>query len=310
MTKRTFILTTTLLIVIDIAAAFWYFTMRSEKEDEHNPFSTDSVAVHNANGKIGFNSVPDSFRTVKTYYAFYESDHKGYENGRGDHYTSIMTTSMRWPVAINGNDSIDNLEQALLKQAFGTEMISLRNAVDRYLSNPVFNTPSAGSFHRLKNEPQPQKGFSYKVNTLIYPLMTSFRLLVMRVDRKTENGQYAITHTQFTHYDRMAQRVLSTSDILRSDKNQQLLSLINKKIELLKNEEGKDLSMLSASQVAGVIRCAPKGIFFEYPPGEIASREKGTISVFLSYKDLEDCMTQNFSALVEDNEGYWNYKPL
>ena len=142
---------------------------------------------------------------------------------------------------------------------------------------------------------------------LVYPYMTSQRLLVMEVDQVEYNGHATVEDVYFIHYDRIRHRVLSRIDILTADvsKENQLLKLINKKIDNLNRGRGDSNRLQHALNVPAEVCCGSKGILFQFRQGSIST---GPIEVQIDYDDVKPFLTDGFAQLLANNEGYHTYK--
>jgi hypothetical protein len=137
---------------------------------------------------------------------------------------------------------------------------------------------------------------------LVYPYMTSQRLLVIEVDKLEYNGSTSIENSSYLHYDRQNQHVLSRLDILSADyeKENKLLKVINKKIDDLNKSRG-DSKLQHALNVPAEVCCSKKGIIFLYKHGTIAS---SPVDILIDYEKLEPFLTTSFKQLLANNDGY------
>ena len=142
---------------------------------------------------------------------------------------------------------------------------------------------------------------------MVYPYMTSQRLLVMEIDKVEYNGSTTVENSSFVHYDRMKQRLLSRLDILVADvdKENKLLKVINKKIDHLNKGRGESNQLQHALNVPAEVRCGKNGIVFLYKHGSIAN---DPIDIQIDYDQLKPFLTTDFEQMLENNEGYWLYK--
>ena len=309
MSKRTYFIIILLLVVIDIVAGFWYLAVRIEAGgngiDLFDP-RADSTQVTAAD-TISELNVPDVFRTFSRD-TFFVSNLPADKMVSSSHFTSVKRIRLRWPEQVNGNDSLALLERALLEKMFATDRTSLTFAVSQELGKPTFNTTHQVSYHTVAKAPTTQSKYSNVSTLLTYPIMTSMRLLVMKVERKRYNGIETTTTTAYVHYDRGLQRVLAKGDIFDSENDPKLLELINSKIDRL-NLEHK-LNYSQATQLPTEFMAKRNGILFVFATGVITDPAEGPIEVFVDYKTLQPVFTPLFKKLVEDNEGFWDYKPL
>mgnify|MGYP006873041516 CR=1 FL=1 len=140
---------------------------------------------------------------------------------------------------------------------------------------------------------------------LVYPYMTSQRLLVMEIDKVEYNGSSTLESNPFIHYDRQNQHVLSRPEILVTDfeKESKLRKALNKKIDELNKSRG-DNKLQHALNVPAEICCGKKGISFQFKYGTISS---SPIEIVLDYDKMEPFLTKDFQQLLKSNEGYSLY---
>ncbi|MBQ7691311.1 MAG: hypothetical protein IJT30_09020 [Muribaculaceae bacterium] len=309
MSKRTYFIIILLLVVVDIVAGFWYLAVRIEAGvDGLDLFQSqaDSTQVVAAD-TISELNVPDVFRSFSrdTFFVSNQLADKAIPTSR---FTSVKRIRLRWPEQVNGNDSLPSLERALLEKMFATDRTSLTFAVSQELGKPTFNTTHQVAYHTVAKAPATLSKYSNVSTLLAYPIMTSMRLLVMKVERKRYNGIETTTSAAYVHYDRGLQRVLAKGDIFDSENDPKLLELINSKIDRLNLEQHLNLSQ--ATQLPTEFMAKRKGILFVFATGVIADPADGPIEVFVDYSDLQTVFTPLFKKLVEDNDGFWDYKPL
>jgi len=309
MTKKNLIIVILLLAVIDLMAAGWYTARRIEASGKsQNLFdqrdSTEVIAMADTLTSANQADVFDKPQHNTYYFIANTPSIKGDETS---YYTSTKHVKVRWPMKVNGNDDLTELNKELIKKAFGNSQGSMKDARYKFLNSPSFNKPVGDDYRTLVKAPRIYPVYGNVSQVLVYPYMTSQRLLVMEIDKVDYDGSSTTESSSFVHYDRMQQRVLSRLDILVADveKENQLLKLINKKIDSLNKGRSEGNQLQHALNVPAEVRCGKNGIVFQYKSGSISS---GAIDVLVEYDKLEPFMTKDFKQLQENNEGYWIYK--
>ena len=309
MTKKNLIITIILLAVIDLLAAGWYMSRRIEASGKSQSLfdQRDSTEVIAMADTVTSASQADVFDKEQhnTYYFIANSP-----NIHGDetsYYTSIKHVKVRWPKKINGNDSPEELNKELIRKAFGNSQSQLKDARYMYLNTPSFNKPIGSNYHTLSKAPRIYPVYGNVSQVMVYPYMTSQRLLVMEIDKVEYNGNTTLENTTYVHYDRQNQRLLSRVDILMTDveKETKLLKTINKKIDELNRGRGEDKQLQHALNVPAEICCRKNGILFQFKQGTISS---SPIDIMIDYDKVKDFLTKDFELLVDNNDSYWVYK--
>lgn len=294
MSKRTLLIIIALLAIIDMAAALWYLALRIETSGGSGDlFTSEHVASNDSTDTIVTN-VPDRFAPLNRT-AYYVSNESGLRP-----MGCTLRIRGQWPTEINGLDSISALEQALIGVAYGQNYTTRSQAEEAFLSKPTFSNSAAAT--AVRSETPPKATYQIVTTVDIHPIITSQRLLVMAVDHHNVYPGAHSRHQAFVHYDRFHQRVLTRADILRPDREPQLLTVINNHIAKLNNT--RQTPILSASQVASQLCCNQRGITFLYQEGEVRSRDEGPVGVLVEYTDLGDYLTDSFKNLLWSNSGY------
>ncbi len=310
MTKKNLIIVIILLAIIDMLAAGWYMSRRIEASGKsQNLFDQrDSTEVIAMADTVTSASQADVFDKLQhnTYYFIANSPNiKGDETS---YYTSTKHVKVRWPKKVNGDDEFETLNKELIKKAFGNSQSKMKDARYVYLNTPNFNKPlGEGEYHSIVKAPRVYPVYGNVSQVLVYPYMTSQRLLVMEIDKVEYNGSTTTENTSCIHYDRQNHRVLSRLDILMADvdKESKLLKLINKKIDDLNKSRGENNQLQHAINVPAEVCCSKKGLIFQFKHGSISS---SPIEILLDYDKVKEFMTKDFELLVDNNEGYWLYK--
>ena len=310
MTKKNLIIVIILLTIIDLVAAGWYMSRRIEASGKsQNLFeqrdSTDVVALADT---VTSASQADVFDKEQHNTYYFISNTPSITGDESSYYTSIKHVKVKWPLKINGNDEFEALSKELIRKAFGNSQSKMKDARYVYLKSPNFNKPiGEGGYHTLTSAPRVYPVYGNVSQVLVYPYMTSQRLLVMEIDKVEYNGSSNIETSTYIHYDRQNHRVLSRLDILMADmdKENKLLKLINKKIDDLNKGRGDENRLQHALNVPAEICCRTKGILFLFKPGILSSQP---IDILVEYDKVKPFLTKEFELLVENNDGYWVYK--
>ena len=309
MTKRTLLIIIALLVIVDIVAAFWYLSARLEASgagfDIFN--MTDDNRTVTVADTIIESTLPDTF-VVMEKRAYFISTSLAVKSNPQSHFTSAKHVKVRWPQSVNGNDNITVFHKALLDKMFGFGTSDINLAINQAMSKPTFNSAYPMGYRTLASPPPTQPTYSNTQTMLVYPLMTSFRLLVMAIDDKQYNGIETQHTMRFVHYDRNQHVVITANDVFITGSQQALLGMINSKINALNAE--KNLKLSHASQVPAEFSAQRKGIIFHFPAGTLNVANEGETEIFIDYSTLQPVFTPSFKQLVKDNGGYWDYKRL
>ena len=310
MTKKNLIIVIILLTIIDLVAAGWYMSRRIEASGKSQSLfdqrdSTEVIAMADTVTTATQADVFDAMQNNTYYFIANSPNIKGDETS---YYTSTKHVKVRWPKKINGDDEFESLNKELIKKAFGNSQGKMKDARYVYLKTPNFNKPLGdGEYHTLSSAPKVYPIYGNVTQVLVYPYMTSLRLLVMEIDKVEYNGSTTTENSYYIHYDRQSHRVLSRLDILMADidKESKLLKTINKKINELNRGRGEDKQLQHALNVPAEICCRKNGIIFQFKQGAISS---SSIDILLDYDKVKEFMTKDFQLLVDNNEGFWVYK--
>ena len=309
MTKRNLIIVIILLSVIDLVAAGWYMSRRIETGNKgQNLFGgRDSTEVIAEADTLVTSSVADVFDKEQHNTYYYVANSPSVSGDNSTCYTSIKHVKVRWPLSVNGSDELDALNKELISKAFGNSQSQMKDARYVYLNTPSFNKPMGDDYHSQVSAPHIVPVYGNVSQVLVYPYMTSQRLLVMEVDKVEYNGHATIEDDYFVHYDRIRHRVLSRIDMLTADvsKESQLLKLINKKIDILNRGRGDSNRLQHALNVPSEICCGDKGILFQFRQGSISP---SSVEVLVDYDDVKPFLTDAFAQLLDNNESCQTFK--
>ena len=309
MTKRTLLIIIALLVIVDIVAGFWYLSARLEANgmgfDMFNMARDKAPAT--AADTVADTNLPNTFVVVERH-AYFISTSAAIRGNEQTRFTSVKHVKVRWPQSVNGSDSFPDLDRELLAKAFGYEAPNLKVAMEQTLNKPTFNSANRLGYRTLGSAPPVHALYSNIHTILVYPLMTSSRLLELAVETKKYNGIETQTTMRYVHYDRGLHRVINHSDIFVSGSNLALLGMINGRIDALNQE--KRLKISHAAQVPPEFSIHRKGIIFHFSSGQLSDAREGECEVFLDYSALQPVFTPSFKQLVRDNGGYWDYKRI
>ena len=310
-TKRSFFVVIALLVILDIAAAFWYIANRLNSDDEaSNPLNAEKMALRNevADSTILGETVPDKFEITEKSQYFVSTSPVTADKPR-THWTSIKRYKGRIPVSINGSEAIGDLLKEIEHRAFGLETGSISTCAATFLKTPRFNSNSPFDYKQVASEPHIAEVYGNVATIKIFPTFTSDYLLVMAIDKQNYDGYRHTEHMSFVIYNRKRHQVLNQSNIFNRERNQQVLNLINAHIDEL-NAAGSSVHLSHAGTLPPEITLGRKGVLFVFDSGAIADSSEGIINVFVSYAKLRSCFTQEFKAIVDSNNGFWDYEPV
>ena len=305
MTKRNLIITIILLSFIDLVAAGWYMSRRIEAGgNSQNLFGQrDSTEVVIEADTVVTTFQDDLFDEPQHNTYYFIANTPSISGDNSSRYTSIKHVKVRWPRKVNGDSEFEQLNKELIGKAFGNAQSRMKDARYLYLNKPSFNKPIGDEYKSLSSAPTIVPVYGNVSQVLVYPYMTSQRLLVMEIDKVEYNGRSTNENDYFVHYDRQRQRVLSRIDILIADvdKENKLLKTINKKIDDINKGRGDSNQLQHALNVPAEVCCGKKGILFQYKQGSISN---DAVEVMIDYDKLEPFMTEEFKQLLANNGDY------
>ena len=305
MTKRNLIITIILLSFIDLVAAGWYMSRRIEASGNSQNFfaQRDSTEVVIEADTVVTTFQDDLFDELQHNTYYFIANTPSISGDNSSRYTSIKHVKVRWPRKVNGDSEFEQLNKELISKAFGNAQSRMKDARYLYLNKPTFNKPIGDDYKTLSSAPTIVPVYGNVSQVLVYPYMTSQRLLVMEVDKVEYNGRSTNETDYFIHYDRQRQRVLSRIDILIADvdKENKLLKVINKKIDEMNKGRGDSNQLQHALNVPAEVCCSKKGVLFQYKQGSISN---DAIAVMVNYDDVEPFMTEDFKELLRNNDDY------
>ena len=305
MTKKNLIITIILLVIIDLVAAGWYISRSFEVSGKAPTLfeerdSTDAIVEADTVSTV---HQDDEFDELQNNTYSFIANTPAIQGDNSSRYASIKHVKVRWPKKVNGEENPVALNKELISKAFGNSQDKMPDARYVYLNTPQFNKPIGDDYHKLSTAPTIVPVYGNVSQVLVYPYMTSHRLLVMEIDKTEYNGTTTTEDKSYIHYDRTKGRVLKRLDILVADvdKENKLLKVINKKIDELNKGRSDERQLQHALNVPAEICCSKKGILFEYKHGTISSQP---IEILIDYDKLTPFLTEEFKQMVESNEGY------
>ena len=305
MTKKNLIIVIVLLALIDLVAAGWYTSRRIEAGNgSHNFFDQrDSTEVIAMADTVSSASQADEFDKLQHNTYYFIANTPAVAGNNNTCYTSIKHVKVKWPKKLNGDEELAELNKELIKTAFDNNQSQLKDARYTYLNTPVFNKSVGDDYRTLVKAPTIYPTYGNVSQVLVYPYMTSQRLLVMEIDKVEYDGTSTDKTSSYVHYDRQNGRVLSRMNILQADASleNKLLKIINKKIDDLNRGRSEERKLQHALNVPADICCGKKGITFLFKHGSISD---GNIEVQVDYDKLEPFFTQEFKQIQASNEGY------
>ncbi|MBO4813492.1 MAG: hypothetical protein J5523_00880 [Muribaculaceae bacterium] len=306
-TKRAFFILIAILVILDIAAAFWYVAGRLNNDDNDNPFSVEADSLAVPDSTIVGETAPDKFEITEKS-AYFVSVNPVSASKPGTYWTSTKRYKGRIPVSVNGSNAIDELLKEIEHRAFGFGTGSVNTCATAFLKSPKFNTNSPVDFKSVAKEPHVNEVYGNVSTIKIYPTFTSDYLLVMAIDKQDYDGYTRTQRMSFVIYNRKKHQVLEKDNIFNKSLEPKILALINSHIDEL--NLGGTLNLRHAASLPPEITLGRKGILFVFDSGSIADIDKGIIDVFLPYSRLKPYLTTEFNAIVNANNGFWDYDPI
>jgi hypothetical protein len=306
-TKRAFFIIIAILVILDIAAAFWYVAGRLNNDNHDNPFSVEERDDVVSDSTIVGETAPDKFDLTEKS-AYFVSVSPVSASKPGVHWTSTKRYKGRIPVSVNGSNAIDELLKEIEHRAFGFGTGSVNTCATAFLKSPKFNTNTSFDFKTVTKAPQVSEVYGNVSTIKIYPTFTSDYLLVMAIDKQDYDGYTRTQHMSFVIYNRKKHQVLEKDNVFNKQLEPKILALINSHIDEL--NLGGSLNLRHATNLPAQISLGRKGILFVYESGSIAEADKGIIDIFLPYSRLKPYFTSEFSAIVDANNGFWDYEPV
>ena len=310
MTKRTYTIIIALLVALDIATGFWYFSNHVNSDGKGGDFFADAnssdddatMADTIPDGQTG-----DKFELIADN-AYFVSESPLIAGKSDTYYTSIKRFKAKVPTSINGNQSLEALVSALASKAFDSSSeISIETGLNAFLGEPSFND-KVGSYKKLESAPDIVKDYGNVKGIKIYPTFGSENFLVMAIDKTSYNGESTSERLEFVTFNRRTLQVMEKGEILNPSQEEGILALVNANIDKMRHESRRHLA--SASHLPSEIYPRRNGIYFVYAAGTIASEKEGIIEVFVGYNALSPYLTEEFNDIAKTNTNFTEYDPV
>ena len=300
MTKRSLYITILILVVLDLAAGAWWAAGHFNSDGKLRLGTGENTATQA--DTISDASRPDAFRLLNDS-AYYVTQ----ADAAGNCYTCVLHIKAQWPVTVNGNSSVGELKEALIGKLFGKQYGDIMQANDATLSEPHFTSGSTtGVKTSTRPTTKPGRGTEYYYRA--YPYMTSDRLLEYHIEHNTYDGYKARRRVARVHYDRVRQQVITTDMVLDLSEKEQIIALLNKRIQHFIDADG--MALRHATSLPREFMLGRTGIVFLFPEGEIAKEETGIIEIKLGYDKIMPYLTAYYRDLLAGNNHYQTYPEL
>ncbi len=300
MTKRNLFIIIAILVVLDIAAGFWYLAGHVNSDGKSDLFSREDEATEMAD-TISIDGMADKFKDLERY-AYFVSLQPAVPGHYRTYWSSVKQFKSRIPVSVNGNGSLSALMSELSRKAFGFSDASIENGLSVFLKEPKFNTFENVAYKSIARHPDREAAQYENVQSLcIYPIFSSSCFLVMVVDKTNRSGDEHTHVVHYVNYDRVAHKVLAKDEVFDLSQEMGVLECINKSID----KQGK---WKRAAKVPAEFYLRRNGIFFIFPEGELSPA--AATGVFVFYKNLESYLTPFFKKMIKNNGEYKEYTPI
>lgn len=303
MTKRTLYIIIGILVVMDMAAGFWYLAGHINSDGHGVELFSNNQEVTDAD-TLGGNTSPDRYRTIDDF-RYYVSAQPGKPDDALTYYCSVKRVKARLPIQVNGSRDIGDLLTAINNGAFGNNDASVESSVNVFLSNPTFTTNEPIDYKRTTNQPTVREGYGHVESVKIYPAYASANFLTMTIDRQRYDGHQKTENLQFVSYARTAHHLLTFTQIFNADRNDTLLQTINRRITYRNTHGGHHFR--HARELPNTLLLRPNGITFIYGPGKIGI---SAVQVFVPYDELQSTLTTEFRSLMASDNGGYDFDPI
>lgn len=301
MSKRQLFIIIAILVVLDIAAGFWYLAGHINADGNGAVLFDSSDEAVEAADTVAGNNKPDHFETMAAH-AYYVSRQPVEEEDASTYLSCIKRFKGRIPVSVNGNKALGELLLALDRKAFDSTSTSMRACVDKFVGTPVF-TAGFGDidYKKIKAEPDVVMGYGYVEGVKVYPVFGSKCFLVMAIDKTGFTGKEDVEEMALVTYDRIHQRVLNAYDMLDMSQEGALLRVLNDAAESQHGIEG------GIPKLPQELCPRRNGFYFIFPAGTIDSR---VAQVYVPYKKVWGQLGASFRHMVKSNTGFKTYDPV
>lgn len=299
MNKNTILGIIGVLLIVDITAGLTYWAGTLNSDGKWQLFEPEAAAVADTVPAV---SRPDKDKfQVITDYAYHQSA----ADAAGDPpFTCITYVALKWPVDINGNNGLGELKEALLEKTFNASFTDVKEAIDSTLAKPVF-TQQRRRFTRVKERPVSKPRLGTEHYYRCYPHSTSDLLLEYKIVRNDFNGMNGTHETEFVHYDRARQQLLTIDMVLNLNHKDAIVRLVNERIQHFIDD--KEMKLYHARSLPQEFYLGMSGIVFVFPEGVIAPQEDGVIEIKVDYDKLSRHLTAYYAGIIRNNK---NYKEL
>lgn len=311
MTKRRLFIVIAILLTIDAAVGLLYLATHVNTDGKGISwlnFDDDDIVLAQAD-TIADHLPNDEFQDIYKFVACVSRQPQTVGNSR-DYITCLKRVLFKWPTRIGGKTRLDDLNKALLEKLFDKGYGSVDMALTAEMANPEGLLRAEGGWQQLNRLPQviqkPQ--FGHENSFKVYPHLSSDRWVEFKIVRTTFDGNHAQSIVRFLLYDRQRGQVMRFNDIINPAKADEVLSIVNERINQLVTENKRKLS--HANHLPVEIDVQPEGIDFIFPPGIIGDSTEGIVEIDVPYNVITPCLTDNFKMQLSANGNYVHHKPI
>ncbi|MBQ5466236.1 MAG: hypothetical protein IIT60_03185, partial [Muribaculaceae bacterium] len=194
----------------------------------------------------------------------------------------------------------------LLSRITSTSSDDVKEALDQLLEKPEFaqeSTKFVASGDGSDFAPEINKTMQqYR----IFPYISTNYLLEMVVLVEKHNGSSLSRYMNIVHYDRVHHNVISIDKIFDLSHSDDILALVNQRIEAEKmsgtHDNWRETAILPTEFLLG-----RKSVVFYLPDGAIAPRGTGLHEISVSNEDLEPYFTSFYSELLANDTNFVTY---
>lgn len=300
MSKRQLFIIIAILVVLDIAAGFWYLAGHINTDGNGAALFDSSDETVEAADTVG-STVPDRFETMAAH-AYYVSRQPVEDDDASTYLSCIKRFKGRIPVSVNGNKALGELLLAINRKAFDSTATSVQDCVDKFLDTPVFTAGHDGvDYKKIKDEPDVVMGYGYVDGVKVYPVFGSKCFLVLAIDKTGFTGKEKFEKMAFVTFDRIHQRVIDTYEMLDMSQESVLVRVLNAAVA---RQHGVDDGI---SKVPEELCPRRNGFYFIFPAGTLDSR---VAQVYVPYKKVWGQLSASFKLMVKNNGGFKTYDPV
>lgn len=303
MTKRSLYIIIAILLVMDMAAGFWYLAGHFNSDGHGMELFSGEDQVTDAD-TLGGDTQPDRYHTIDLF-RYYVSTKPAVAGNALSYYSCVKRFKGRIPTNVNGSNDLSDLLSELNHLAFGNRDNAIENSANAFLAKPTFTTNAAVGYKRLSSQPEVREGYGYVESVKIYPAFASSNFLVMAVDRQLYDGHAKSEQLQFVTYTRTAHHLMGFNQMFDQSRHEALLQAINRRIAYRNREGGHNFR--KAQSLCQNLMIRRNGITFVYAPQQLAS---DAVQVFVPYKDLKPAFTSEMASLVATDSAGHDFDPI